>query len=432
MHSAIERTGLIAYSSAFDVYVNGEYLPIILIETLAASTAPLVPGGPPRQLDLALLDSLSERCMEVLYNEHHLRVYCVMITAPNTLPKVVKNGRKDIGNMLCRREFDNGSLPCVHVRFGVERAVQNLPLGDDPMGGIWSQLATHVRGNILMMNEKQYSGVDHREVVMDDRTSTPLNQFTNIEDLLQWRVSRQAEELAYCTVDGRGREGKGLNWKKMDQKIAAVAMYLRNKVKVQQGDRLLLMYTHSEEFVYAIHACFVLGAIAIPIAPLDERRLSEDAPALLSMIGEYRVKGILVNGDVDAMMKQKTVSQHIKQSAMILRVNLPNFYNTTKPPKQNHGCRELGLTIRPAWTQPGYPVLIWVYWTPDQRRMALQLGHNTIMALCKVQKETCQMHSTRPVLSCVRSTMGLGFIHMCLMGIYLGMSTLAKTYLQHY
>ena len=73
--------------SAFDAYVNGEFLPIVLIETQAASTAPTTTGGPPRQLDIPFLDSLSERLMEVLYQEHHLRVYCVMITAPNTLPR---------------------------------------------------------------------------------------------------------------------------------------------------------------------------------------------------------------------------------------------------------------------------------------------------------------------------------------------------------
>lgn len=358
--------------------------------------------------------------MEVLYQEHHLRVYCVMITAPNTLPKVTKNGRPEIGNMLCRKEFDNGSLPCVHVQFGVERAVQNLPFGDDPIGGMWSLASAQARQDHLSLQEKQYSGVDHREVVMDDRTSTPLNTFTNIQDLLQWRVSRQAEELSYCTIDGRGKEGKGVNWKKMDLKVAAVAMYMRNKLKIQPGDHFLLMYTHSEDFVYAVHACFVLGAVAIPMAPLDQNRLSEDAPALLSMIADFRIKAILVNNDTDQLMKQKAVSQHLKQSAMILKVNIPNIYNTTKPSKQSHGCRENGLTMKPAWAQPGYPVLVWVYWTPDQRRIAVQLGHNTLMALCKVQKETCQMTSTRPILSCVRSTMGLGFIHMCLMGIYLG------------
>ncbi len=411
--------------SAFDVFVNDEHLPIILLESTAASTAPTTSGGPPRQLDTALLDSLSERCMEVLYQEHHLRIYCVMITAPNTLPRVFKNGRKDIGNMLCRRDFDLGILPCVHVKFGVERSVLNLPVGVDPVGGIWSQISTAARQDILSMQEKQYSGVDYREVVIDDRTSTPLNNFSSIVDLLQWRVARQAEELAYCTIDGRGKEGRGVNWKKFDTKVAAVALHLQNKAKIRAGDHVILMYTHSEEFVYAVHACFCLGAVAVPMAPLDQNRLNEDAPAFLHMVTDFRIKVVLVNAEVDHLLKLKIVSQHIKQSAQVLKVAVPPSYNTTKPPKQSSGCRELGFTMKPAWVKSNYPVLIWTYWTSDQRRVAVQLGHDTIMGTCKVQKETCQMTSSRPVLGCVRSTMGLGFVHTCLMGVFVG----APTYL---
>jgi acyl-CoA synthetase (AMP-forming)/AMP-acid ligase II len=425
MVSIMKNVPKIYDCSAFDVYVNEEHLPIVLLESQSASTAPVTSGGPPRQLDTALLDSLSERCMEVLMQEHHLRVYCVMITAPNTLPKVLKNGRREIGNMLCRREFDLGNLPCVHVKFGVERAVLNLPIGVDPIGGIWSPLASQTREDILSPGDKQYSGIDRREVVIDDRTSTPLNNFSSIVDLLQWRVARQAEELSYCTIDGRGKEGKGITWKKFDTKVAAVAMYLKNKVKIRAGDHLILMYTHSEDFVYAVHACFCLGATAIPMAPLDQNRLNEDAPAYLHMVADYSVKAVLVNQDVDHLLKQKAVSQHVKQSAQVLKVAVPSIYNTTKPPKQSSGCRDLGLTMQPAWVQPGYPVLVWTYWTPDQRRIAVQLGHDTIMGTCKVQKETCQMTSSRPVLGCVRSTSGLGFIHTCLMGIFVG----APTYL---
>lgn len=406
--------------SAFDVYVNEEHLPIVLLESNAASTAPTTSGGPPRQLNTALLDSLSERCMEILYQEHHVRVYCVMITAPNVLPRVNKNGRQEIANMLCRKEFDMGTLPCVHVKFGVERAVMNLPVGVDPVGGIWSQVSTSARQEILIMQEKQYSGVDYREVVIDDRTSTPLNNFSSIVDLLQWRVARQAEELSYCTIDGRGREGKGVNWKKFDTKVASVAYYLQNKAKLKAGDHLILMYTHSEDFVYAVHACFCLGVVAIPMAPLDQNRLNEDAPALLHMIADFRVKAILVNVDVDHLLKQKIVSQHIKQSAQVLKVAVPPSYNTSKPPKQSGGCRDLGFTVKPDWIKPNYPVLIWTYWTPDQRLIAVQLGHDTIMGTCKVQKETCQMTSSRPVLGCVRSTSGLGFVHTCLMGVFVG------------
>jgi acyl-CoA synthetase (AMP-forming)/AMP-acid ligase II len=410
-------------ASAFDVFVNDEHLPIVLLESYAASTAPITSGGPPQQLDIALLDSLSERTMEVLYQEHHLRVYCVMITAPGILPRVVRNGRREIGNMLCRNQFDNGSLPCVHVKFGVERAVLNLPLGVDPVGGIWSQMSSGARQDILQLQEKQYSGVDYREVVIDERTSISLSNFTNIFDLMQWRVTRQADELAYCTIDGRGKEGKGLTWKKFDTRVAAVAMYLKNKIKIKPSDHVILMYTHSEEYVFAFYACLVLGAIAIPVAPLDQNRLAEDAPAYLHIVGDMRVKAVLVNAEVNDLFKVKVVSQHLKQSAQYLKVNIPNVYNTTKPPKQSHGCRDLELTMSKAWVTPSNPVLIWTYWTPDQRRVSIQLGHDTILGMCKVQKETCQMTSSKPVLGCVRSTVGLGFIHTCLMGIYNGSST---------
>ncbi|KAK8088613.1 acyl-CoA ligase-like protein [Apiospora hydei] len=368
--------------SAFDVYVNDEHLPIVVLESTSASTAPTTSGGPPRQLDTALLDSISEKCMDVLMQEHHLRVYCVMITAPNSLPRVVKNGRREIGNMLCRKEFDLGNLPCVHVKFGVEHAVLNLPVGVDPMGGIW------------------------REVVIDDRTSTPLNNFSCITDLIQWRVARQPEELALCTIDGRGKEGKGITWRKFDTRVAAVAMYLRNK-----------------DFVFAVHACLNIGAVVIPAAPMDERRLNEDVPAFLHLIADYGVKAVLVNQEVDHLLKTKPIAQHIKQSAQVLKIAVPSVYNTSKPPKQNNGLRDLGITMDPAWIQHGYPAIIWTYWTPDQRRIAVQLGHDTILGMCKVQKETCQMTSSRPVLGCVRSTTGLGFIHSCLMGIYIGTPT---------
>ncbi|KAI9669475.1 MAG: hypothetical protein M1829_005064 [Trizodia sp. TS-e1964] len=411
--------------SAFDVFVNEEHLPIVVLESMAASTAPVTSGGPPRQLDTALLDSLCERCIEILFQEHHLRVYCVMITAPNSLPRTNKNGRREIGNMLCRRDFDLGTLPCVHVKFGVERAVLNLPIGVDPIGGIWSPISTRAREQILHEQEKQYSGVDYREVVIDDRTSTPLNNFSSIVDLLQWRVARQAEELSYCTIDGRGKEGKGITWKKLDTKIAAVAMYLKNKAKVKVGDHLILMYTHSEDYVYAIHACFCLGVVAIPLAPLDQNRLGEDAPAFLHIISDFNIKAILVNNDVEHLFKQKVVAQHLKSCAQVLNVAVPNTFNTTKPPKQTNGCRDLNLTMKPEWVHPSHPVLVWIYWTPDQRRIAVQLGHDTIMGTCKVQKETCQMTSSRPVLGCVRSTIGLGFVHTCLMGVFVG----APTYL---
>ncbi|KAJ8111453.1 hypothetical protein ONZ43_g5617 [Nemania bipapillata] len=361
--------------SAFDAFVNDEHLPIVVLESSAASTAPATSGAPPRQLDTALLDSISEKCMDLLLQEHHLRVYCVMITAPDSLPRVTKNGRLEVGNMLCKQEFDQGNLPCVHVKFGVEHAVLNLPVGVDPEGGIWSDIASNSRFDILGNVDKQYSGIDRREVVIDDRTSTPLNNFSSISDLIQWRVARQPEELALCSIDGKGKEGKGITWKKFDTKVAAVALYLRNKVKIRARDHVMLMYTHSEDFIFAVHACINLGAVVIPTAPMDERRLYEDVPAFLHLINDYGIKAVLVNNDVDHLLKQKSVSQHVKQTAQVLKINVPSVFNTSKPPKQNSGLRDLGITIDPAWVQPNYPVIIWAYKIKDTYATPQMLDH---------------------------------------------------------
>src|SRR5690606_6729542 len=129
-------------------------------------------------------------------------------------------------------------------------------------------------------------------------------------------------------------------------------------------------------------------------------------------------KAILVNNDVDHLLKSKPITQQLKATATGLRTQMPPIHNTTKPPKTNSGCRDLGLTMKSQWVESSYAALVWIYWTPDQRRIAVSLSHQTIMGMCKVQKETCQMTSSRPVLGCVRSASGLGFIHTCLMGVF--------------
>lgn len=409
--------------SVFDVYRNEEHLPVIILESPAASTTPLSPSGPARILDNDLLTNLADRAIESLLEYHQVRVYCVLICAPNTLPRVSRNGRKEIGNMLCRKDFERGCIPSVIAKFAVERAVLNLPVGEDPVGGIWSKAASETRASILHLEDPQYTAYDERSAVLDDRTSTNLLEFSSIVDIFQWRSSRQVDELALCTIDARGREGKAITWRKLDQKIAAVAACLRGKLKLRSGARVILMYTHSEDFFFAIHACLCLGITAIPIAPLVSTRLSEDVPALLSIVQEYKVMTLLVNNETSSALSVKVVNQHLKQSALASKITLPQIFNTTKLPKQTKSCRELGFTMDQTWLMPAFPAMVWIYWSPDQRRTAVNIGHETILGCCKIQKETCQMSSSRPVLGCVRSTSGLGLIQAFLIGVYVGCAT---------
>ncbi|KAK9477405.1 hypothetical protein V1514DRAFT_333968 [Lipomyces japonicus] len=424
-------------SSAFDIYVNDEHLPVVLIESSLAITASETPNGPPQELDFEALEDMAKACMQKLQEIHNVRVYCVQIMAPNTLPRTIRNGRSVIGTMLCRKDFEAGNLPCVFIKFGIDRAVTNVTaankndsvgvsvggVGGEEDGSIWSVAASNFRHEMLVHEDKQYSGFDERDAVMDDRTGSSLSSFKSIVDILQWRVMCQPEELSYCSIDSKSRESKGMTWKKLDAKIAAVAVMLKSKAHLQAGDVVILIYTHGEDFVHAVYACLSLGIIAVPLSPLDVNRLNEDVPALLNIIVDYSIKAILLSTDTDHAMKSKTISQHLKQSAQVAKITLPPTFNTMKPGKVSSGCKDLKIAIKPDWVANGRVALIWVYWTADQRRVAVKLGHDTILEMCKVQKETCQMSSSKPVIGCVRSSAGIGFLHTCFMGAYAGAST---------
>ncbi|ODQ64929.1 acetyl-CoA synthetase-like protein [Nadsonia fulvescens var. elongata DSM 6958] len=410
--------------SAFDIFVNGEHLPVAILESSLATPKQVGNNSNlPKQVDKNALNEMAKKCIDVLFEIHKVKIYCCLITAPGTLPRIVKNGRYEIGNMLSKKKFDLGNIPAVFVKFGIIGSVRNIPVGQDEEGGIWSPMVSRMRTESLSNNDKQYSGVDLRDVVIDDRTAAPLSDFESIAHVLQWRTKYQAEELAYNTIDSKGKEGKGLSWKKFDQKIAVVANYLKVKIRVKPGDHVILLYTHSEEFVCAVYACFLTGVIAIPVSPIDSNRLYEDVPAYISIVKDYRVKAILVNADIETSMKNKLIHNHLKQSAAIARIDLPHLYNTAKLKATNASCSDLRLTVRKDWIQPDQTVLVWLYWTADHRRIAIKITHKTILGMCKVQKETCQMVGTKPIVGCVRSVSGIGFLYSCLLGVYLGAST---------
>ena len=180
-------------------------------------------------------------------------------------------------------------------------------------------------------------------VVIDERTSVVMTDFKSIVDVLQFRAQRQSDDLAYTTIDARGKEGKGLSWKKFDLRIAATAIYIISRTTVKTGASAILMYTHSEDFVLAVHACLCLGIIGIPMQILDPNRLSEDVPALLQVIQDYKVQGILVNTDTENALKSKIISNHLKQSAQAAKITLPPIFNTSKPSKTNKGCKRIGI-----------------------------------------------------------------------------------------
>ncbi|CAG8652693.1 4885_t:CDS:2, partial [Cetraspora pellucida] len=283
---------------------------------------------------------------------------------------------------------------------------------------------------LSVIRRPQVTRVENLQEVIDERSGSNMLKFRSIVDVLLWRCHALPEDEAYKLIDRTGKETKVLTWKKFSNKIATIANYLQKK-GCKAGDHAVLTFQHGLDFVASIYACMILGIVAIPMDKIESERISEDVPSLLGIIDDFKVSCILVNVDSESIFKGRTMQNLLKGNTQSKSSggqpgsnvgsvnNLPPLINVSKAPTFKKTLKEANYSMQEEWLNSNWAALVMCYFSADQRRYCVKLGHDNLLSLCKVQKETCRLTSNRAILSSVRSFMGIGFIHTFLLGIYL-------------
>lgn len=424
----------------FDVFIGNEYLPVAIVEaevirkvidaanneTNSARGDAIGTLYDPVPLNEPVLNAIAQKCFDTLYKHHLLRLYCVLVVDCDTLPKIMRSGGREIANMLCKKRFLEGSLKAEYVKFFVRKSISMIPHGEDVIGGIWSPYVSNLRTTALETFTPQLSNVVIKDKSFDDKTGAPLTDFKSIIDILKFRVSKLGDLVAFQNLDHGKSSSKPLSWKKFELRVYAVASYLIEKAQISPGKYVILMYSLSEEFAIAVYACFMCGIIAIPVLPFDSNRIGEDLPAFVGVIRDFDVADILVNEDVEKVLKSGPVADNLKRMNVRKYKNL-KIKNTGKLTKVSH-MASLNSKIAKYQAAVNFrdentTALIWLSFTSDHYRIGAKLNHKTIIGICKVFKETCNLNSKSSIVGCVRHSSGLGFIQAVLLGVFLGTTT---------
>lgn len=249
-----------------------------------------------------------------------------------------------------------------------------------------------------------------------------MDRFRSITDILIWRASVCADDPAYTLMDARGREAKTLTFRKLSMRVSSIAHYFVDKRGLRPGDHILLILPHGLDFVGAIHACLVLGLVAIPIASPDFDRIDEDLSSLLALINDFQIRGVVVNQATEDVLRSKPFQQAMRTKGESLDI-LPNLINIGKvssTKKDRLLGSDGGFHLDERWLQPEHTAMIQVYYDADCRRTAVRLSHAALIAQCRVQRLDCLLIPSRPLVSCVRSYNGLGLLHCSMLGLYVG------------
>ncbi|RKP09167.1 hypothetical protein THASP1DRAFT_10683, partial [Thamnocephalis sphaerospora] len=385
--------------AVFDVFENDDFLTVVLLESKIRE------DDVPDMVQLAI---------NVLEQYHNLVVYCVCVSTPGALPRVHRNGRHDVNREACRRDFQQGKLQYMHVHMNIVNAIK-------PLSAFGEQ---EIPESSFRSGKPQHTGIAPEAQVFDDRTGMDMDRFQSITDILIWRASVCAEDPAYVQLDARGREAKSLSFRKFSARVSNIAHFLVDKKGLRPGDHVLLMLPHGLDYVAAIHACLVLGVVAIPIAQLDTERLGEDIPALLALADDFQIRYLIMNQASEDIMRSKAVQQAIRTQGGAERI--PSVINMAKAPtrKDRPLGSDGGFRLDDRWLRPDHTALIMVHFDADWRRTAVRLSHAAIIAQCRVQRLDCLLVPSRPLVACVRSYNGMGLLQSCMLGLYVGCQTL--------
>ncbi|KAI8079707.1 uncharacterized protein B0P05DRAFT_541664 [Gilbertella persicaria] len=414
--------------TAFDIYVNGQYLPVVAIELNVTTSNEAA--------------KLMEEVSDTLLAYHGVRVYAVFIVKKGQLPRFIKDGNQYIHHLLTKRRFLLGQLPINHIKIDVDNTIISeatsplLHCKTDFMSLWHSTLSSFERatslGLILPSSQPQHSGIEVVKTAVDERTGYDLSRFTNMIDIILWRTSLYPEENVF--ISAYQGTTKSLTWRKFNYQIASIAHYFIKKCMLKPGTRVMVFLHFHLDLVRTLYACFVVGLIPVLCSPLDlvnssQRKVQHEMEVMIRTINDLNVQYILVSSSSEDVLRHKTIATTLK---LALSERLPVQINIEKAPKYNKLLGpESGLSIHSEWasdkTRPAFILIHPSKSTPDYAvgERYITYTHDNIVSQCRSQKLTCQIKFQNPLVATGTNDLeGLGLLYAAFCGIYAGCSTI--------
>lgn len=123
-------------------------------------------------------------------------------------------------------------------------------------------------------------------------------------ELLRSRAEQQTDKQAYTFMLNGNAEGACFTYGELDLQARAIAAQLqKSQVK---GERVLLLYPQSLEFIAAFFGCLYAGAIAIPAPAPEASRLKRTLPRLQAIAKDAKASCVLTTKAIVSLVQQES------------------------------------------------------------------------------------------------------------------------------
>ncbi len=125
-------------------------------------------------------------------------------------------------------------------------------------------------------------------------------EFSSLVHLTVDRAEKQPEGTAFNFFVSDDEE-LSITYSELDRRAKAIAAVLQD-MKLS-GERALLLYMPSLDYVTAFLGCLYAGVVAVPAYPPDPHRLNRTLPRLLNIMHDSQAKVIMSTSNIEALGK---------------------------------------------------------------------------------------------------------------------------------
>lgn len=111
-------------------------------------------------------------------------------------------------------------------------------------------------------------------------------------------ATRAPDRTLFTFVDEKGRDEDSVTPRELSFAGEGIARLLR-EWGLAAGDRAVLVYPPSMDFVRALLGCFIAGVVPVPAYPPDPIKRNQDRAGLAAIVADSGARVVLTNGAYD-------------------------------------------------------------------------------------------------------------------------------------
>ncbi|PVU93227.1 hypothetical protein BB561_003399 [Smittium simulii] len=434
-----------------ETIVNNVHLNILFVECTNVSSN--------IYLDFSF-NTLYKNIYTFLADKYGFLLFGIVFCKYKSLLRAYQYGKRQLNVALIKQNWELGKLKSYYTGLSFNSLFLALPSDiknisndkpkflQDPsvsIFGVWDQI----------------TGYEPIDSSIDENSNIDLTKFESISELLVYRAQVNPTGTAYLQHDSSGNMVKSVSNKEFLYKVSFVVLFYIDKARIKPGEYVIISILSGIEFALAIHACYAVGAIPIPIAPIvDDSHLVEELASLVSTILHFKVKKILVNSDMlgDCLLNSKTAHVTLQpldvtvcniskvefgskqmysngadfDARGISNMGSPSQHQLSNGQnKVNQQNFEFGPIPKLILGQDSFKPYKINTKGIDKTAMVMLYGgaildcpnfvsmtHRSILNFCAQQKNDFQMYYHLPTISSARCYSGFGFLQLVVMGFF--------------